>query len=76
MYTLATTFADWSRPADAEALYAELMARARRGYVQPTCLALAVALAGLENEAICHASEGLRICDLIMPMVLDGNWSV
>lgn len=74
MYTLATTFADWSKPADAKALYAELMARARRGYVQPTCIALAAAAAGLENEAICHAREGLQIRDPIIPIVLDGNW--
>jgi TolB-like protein len=74
MYTLATAFADWGKPADAAALYSELMARARRGYVQPTCLALAAAAAGLENEAICHAREGLRIRDPLMPIVLDGNW--
>lgn len=74
MYTLATAFADWGKPADAAALYSELMARARRGYVQPTCLALAAAAAGLENEAICYAREGLRIRDPIMPIVLDGNW--
>jgi predicted Zn-dependent protease len=35
MATLAATFADWGKPADSEAVYAELAARARRLYVPP-----------------------------------------
>jgi serine/threonine protein kinase/tetratricopeptide (TPR) repeat protein len=63
MNSLATTFADWGKPADAEALYSELMARARRGYVQPSCLAIAAAAAGMEDEAIRHTHEAFEIRD-------------
>ncbi|PYX97113.1 MAG: hypothetical protein DMG71_04050 [Acidobacteria bacterium] len=63
MATLATTFADWNRPADAQGLYAELIARARRGYVQPTHLAIAAAAAGLQDDALRHAREAAEIRD-------------
>jgi hypothetical protein len=63
MNSLATTFADWGKPADAEALYSELMARARRGYVQPSCLAIAAAAAGMEDEAIRHTHEAFEMRD-------------
>lgn len=35
MASLAVAFADWGKPADAEALYAELAARGRRSFVSP-----------------------------------------
>jgi hypothetical protein len=63
MATLAVTFADWGKPADAEALYAELAARGRRSYVPPSVLAVAAAAAELEEEAIGHAREACEIRD-------------
>jgi TolB-like protein/Flp pilus assembly protein TadD len=63
MATLAVTFADWGKPADAEALHAELASRARRSYVPPSWLAVAAAAAGLEDEAIRHAREACQIRD-------------
>lgn len=54
---LAVTFAQWGKIGDADALYAEMLARARRQYVSPAQLALAAAAAARENEAIRHAFE-------------------
>ena len=65
MSNLAVTFADWGKPADAEALYTELAARARRSFVSPACLALAAAAVGLEEETIRHAREACEIRDPI-----------
>lgn len=63
MAGLAATLADWGKPAGAEAVYAELMARARRYYVQPTELATAAAAAGMQDEAIRQAREAFEVCD-------------
>lgn len=63
MSTLATTFAEWGKPEEALAIYAEMTARARRSFVQPGELALAAAAAGLRDEAIAHAHEAARIRD-------------
>jgi tetratricopeptide (TPR) repeat protein len=63
MAGLAATLADWGKPVDAEAVYAELMARARRYYVQPTQLAIAAAAAGMQDEAIAQAREAFEIRD-------------
>jgi hypothetical protein len=53
--SLATIFADCGKPVDAEALYEELVARARRSYVQPSQLAIAASAADKKDEAIRHA---------------------
>jgi hypothetical protein len=63
MVALAATFADWGKTADAGAVYAELMARARRYYVQPTQLAIAAAAAGMHDEAIRQVREAFEIRD-------------
>lgn len=63
MGTLAVTFADWGKPAHAEALYAEMLGRARRQYVSPVMLAATAAAASRENEAICHARDALETHD-------------
>lgn len=60
---LATTFADWHRPEEADAVYAELIGRARRCYVQPSVLAIAAAAAGIEDNAIRHTHEAFDIHD-------------
>jgi serine/threonine protein kinase/Flp pilus assembly protein TadD len=74
MATLALTFADWGKPADAEALYAELAARGRRSYVSPSWLALAAAAVGLEDETIRHAREACEIRDPISIAVFSKWW--
>ncbi len=63
MAILALTLADMRKTADAEAVYAELAARARREYVLPSALALAAAGAERCYEALCHATEAIAIRD-------------
>jgi tetratricopeptide (TPR) repeat protein len=63
MAALSTTFAELGKPEDADALYAELINRARRSYVQPSILAVAAAAAGSEEKAIGHAREAFEIRD-------------
>jgi TolB-like protein/Flp pilus assembly protein TadD len=60
---LAMTFAEWGKPADAQSVYAEMMARARRCYVQPCQLAIAATAAGMQDEAIRHSREAFEIRD-------------
>jgi len=63
MWTLALTCADSGKPEDAGALYAEMLARARRQYVPPVPLAIAAAAAGMEAQAVIHAEEAFEIHD-------------
>jgi adenylate cyclase len=63
MASLCATFAEWGKPEDADALYAEMINRARRCYVQPSMLAIAAAAAGGEEKAITHAREAFEIRD-------------
>ena len=74
MASLGTTFADWGRPEDADAVYMELMGRARRCYVQPSCLAIAAAAAGIENEAIRHARNAFEIRDPGCQFIFSKDW--
>jgi len=74
MSNLAVTFADWGKPADAGALYAELAARGRRSFVSPSWLALAAAAAGLEDETIRHAREACEIRDPVAIAVFSKWW--
>lgn len=74
MALLAATFADWGKPADAEAIYAEMVARARRGYMQPCTLALAAAAAGFKDDALRHAREAFEIRDPMSQMFFSRNW--
>lgn len=60
---LAATFAALGKLEDADAIYAELLARGRRQYMSPAQLALAAAAAARENDAIRHASEAFDIHD-------------
>jgi adenylate cyclase len=63
MAFLAVTFADLGKPEDADALYAELLARGRRQYMSPAQLALAAAAAARETEAIRHTRDAFEIRD-------------
>jgi len=63
MAALAITLADWDKRAEADAIYAEMLARARYLYVSPVHLAYAAAAASKEDEAIRHAREAFEIRD-------------
>jgi tetratricopeptide (TPR) repeat protein len=60
---LAVALADWGKPAEAEALYVEMLARARRQYMPPAILALVAAAAAREDDAIHHAGDAFKIRD-------------
>ena len=63
MVVLALTLADWGKAADADAVYSELQARARRQYVSPATLAIAASAAAREEEAIAYARKAYEIRD-------------
>lgn len=63
MFFLALTFADCGKPAEADALYGEMLARARRQYLSPAALAVVAAAATREDEAINHARDAFNIRD-------------
>jgi adenylate cyclase len=63
MAGLAVTFAGLGKREHADALYTEMLARARRQYVPPAQLALAAAAASRESEAIHHTREAFEIRD-------------
>jgi hypothetical protein len=72
--SLAATFRDWGKLADAEALYAELVARSRRSYVQPVTLAIAAAAAGIQEDAIRHARAALELRDPLFQLWFPKHW--
>lgn len=61
--TLAVALADWRGVADANPIYAEMLARACRQYMSPTVMAIAACAAGRGDEAIRHANEAFEIRD-------------
>ena len=63
MALLAMALADLGRVTEADSLYSEMQARARRQYIQPTPLAFAAAAAAREEEAIRHARDAFEIRD-------------
>lgn len=63
MAFLAVTYGKWGKTEEADALYSEMLARARRQYVPPAQLALAAAGASREDDALCHAREAFAIRD-------------
>src|SRR5262249_30851820 len=63
MMVLAVTLADWGKAADADAVYSEMQARARREYVSPATLAIAASAAAREGEAIAQARQAYEIRD-------------
>ena len=60
---LAMIFADWGKIAEANAIYAELVARAAREYILPSHFAIAAAAAGESDKAVSHAREAYEIRD-------------
>ena len=63
MAALAIALADWGKTAEADSLYFEMQARARREYVAPTSLAIAALAAAREDEVIRYAREACEIHD-------------
>ena len=63
MAFLASAYADWGKPAEATALYTELLARCVREYVSPTLLAASAAAVGEGDEAVRYAREAYAIRD-------------
>ena len=63
MGSLAIILAEWGKRADAESVYAEMMARARHEYMAPAELAVAASAVGMQDEAICHAREAFEVRD-------------
>jgi adenylate cyclase len=63
MAFLAVTYGKWGKTEEADALYSERLARARRQYVPPALLALAAAGALREHDALRHAREAFEIRD-------------
>jgi TolB-like protein len=61
----ALTFADWGKPAEAEAVYGEMLARSGHQYVPPAVLAVAAAAATREDDALRHARDALETRDPI-----------
>jgi tetratricopeptide (TPR) repeat protein len=61
--TIAITCADLGKRADAEAIYAEMLARARHEYVSPAHLAYGAIASSREDAAIDHAREAFAIRD-------------
>jgi TolB-like protein len=63
MAWLAVALADWGKAGEADSLYFEMQARARRQYVAPTSLAMAALAAAREDEVIRYAREAYDIRD-------------
>jgi pentatricopeptide repeat protein len=63
MTALALALADWGRVSEADAVYCEMQARARRQHVPPALLAIVASAAAREDEAIRHALEAYEIRD-------------
>ena len=63
MAMLAVTLADWGKANEADAVYCEMRARARREYVPPALLATAACATGREEEAIDQARAAYETRD-------------
>ena len=74
MATLAATLADWGKHQDARAIYAELVARSQRSYVQPCELAITAAAAEMRDEAMVHACTAVQIRDPFCRIKFPSYW--
>jgi adenylate cyclase len=63
MAWLTAALADCGKATEADAVYAEMQARARREYVTPTVFAIAACAVAREDEAIRYAREAYEIRD-------------
>jgi tetratricopeptide (TPR) repeat protein len=74
MMMLTQALADCERMADAESVYAEMLARARREYVPPSCLAYAASAIVRWDEVLCHVREAITIRDPCRIPILCSYW--
>ena len=74
MAILALTLAAWGKTAEAEAVYSELLARARREYVLPSTLALAATAAAQGDNAMIHVREAISIHDPFSITAFSSYW--
>jgi hypothetical protein len=74
MMMLAQTLGDSGNMADAESVYAEMLARARREYVPPNCLAYAASAIGRWDDVLCHVREAITIRDPCRIPILCSYW--
>ena len=70
---LTVTLANWGKFTEAEFVYAELIARARREYVLPSALSVSAGAIGRHDEAMRHACEAIAIRDPFR-VVFSSNW--
>jgi adenylate cyclase len=63
MMSRALTFAGGGKSAEADAVYCEMLARARYQYVAPGTLAIAASAAAKEGDAVRHAREAFETRD-------------
>ena len=63
MAWLAVALADWGKTGEADSIYLEMQARARREYFAPTSLAIAALATAREDEVIRYAREACEIRD-------------
>jgi serine/threonine-protein kinase len=68
--SLAVTYADWGKPADAESLYKELQARSERQYVPHIQLALVAWSTGHREGMILHARQAYELRE---PFIIQAN---
>jgi hypothetical protein len=73
MAFLALTLRESGKMTEAEAVYEEVMARARCEYVSPSMRAMAAAAAARWNDAMGHVCEALRIGDPVQ-WGLSSHW--
>jgi hypothetical protein len=71
MVALAMTYADWGKPAEAQAIYSELVARTAREYIQPSQLSIAPAAAGEQEKAVECTRQAYEIRD---PMLMTAKY--
>ena len=69
MAALAKIYSEWGKVADAKAIYAELVARAARGYMMPTMMALAASAAGEPKRALGHLRQAFDVRDPVLTVV-------
>jgi TolB-like protein/Flp pilus assembly protein TadD len=72
--TLGSIYGGWKKPAEANAIYAELKARREREYVQPAMVAVGAAAAENFDEAIAYAREALEVRDPLFVMIARSWW--
>ena len=71
LISCALTFADWGKVDQADAVYCEMLARARYQYVPAGALAVAASAAAREDDAVRHAREAFETrdpsCQVLLP---------